>query len=247
MSRQQLARAWYITAKDIRTYYLKAPIISWALLLPLVFLLAFYLRAPGDIRAAAPGLIGLTVLFGATSVEAVVISFEKRIGAMERLVMAPVTVNALLIGKTLSGALFGLGTGTLVWLASTLVWGLPLAAGAPLPVILLGSIAFALLGTLISLLVREVFDAMTVSNLFRFPMMFLSGVFVPVTALAPVLQGVASLLPLTYTVDALRHLLLGGAGAFYPLWADILASVIFAAGLYLGALLLMQRRLEDLL
>jgi len=247
MNRAQLARAWYITAKDMRTYYLKAPLISWGILLPVVFLLAFYLRAPGDIAEAAPGLIGLTVLFGATSVEAVVISFEKRIGAMERLVMAPVTVNALLIGKTLSGALFGLGTGTLVWLASTLVWGLPLAAGIPLLIILLGSVAFALLGTLISLAVREVFDAMTVSNLFRFPMMFLSGVFVPVTALTPVLQVIASLLPLTYTVDALRHLLLGGAGAFYPLWVDVAASVVFAVVLYLWTLLLLQRRLEDLL
>jgi ABC-2 type transport system permease protein len=247
MSSAQLARAWYIAAKDIRTYYFKPPLISWGILLPVVFLLAFYLREPGDISTSAPGLIGLTVLFGATSVEAVVISFEKRVGAMERLVMAPVTVSALLIGKTLSGVLFGLATGTLVWLVSTLAWGLPLASGVPLLVILLGSTAFALLGTLISLAVREVFDAMTLSNLFRFPMMFLSGVFIPVTALPPVLQGIASVLPLTYTVDALRHLLLDGAGALYPLWADALASVLFAAGLYLGARLLMQRRLEDLL
>ncbi len=247
MTRAQLARAWYITAKDVRTYYLTPPVISWGILFPVVFLLAFYLRAPDDIRSAAPGLIGLTVLFGATSMQAVVIAFEKRIGAMERLVMAPVTVNALLVGKTLSGTLFGLATGTIVWLASIPVWGMPLAAGAPLLIILLGSATFALLGTLISLVMREVFDAMTLSNYIRFPMMFLSGVFVPVTALPLALQVIASLLPLTYTVDALRHLLLGGAGAFYPLWADVLATLVFAAGLYLGALALLQRRLEDLL
>jgi ABC-2 type transport system permease protein len=166
---------------------------------------------------------------------------------MERLLMAPISVSALLIGKTASGALFGLASGALVWLGSTLAWGLPLAAGMPLLVILLGSATFALLGVLISLLMREVFDAMTLSNFFRFPMMFLSGVFVPVAALAPALQVVASLLPLTYTVDALRHLLLGGAGALYPLWADLLASTAFAAALYLAALALMRRRLEDLL
>ncbi len=247
MSLSQLARAWHITAKDIRTYYLKPPLISWGMLLPAVFLLAFYLRAPGDIRSVAPGLIGLTVLFGATSVEAVVIAFEKRIGAMERLLMAPISVESLLIAKTASGALFGLVTGTLVWLISSLVWGLPLAWGAPLLVILLGSVTFALLGVLISLLMREVFDAMTLSNLFRFPMMFLSGVFVPVAALPAGLVAVASLLPLTYTVDALRHLLLAGAGAYYALWLDLAASAAFAVALYLAALALMRRRLEDLI
>ena len=109
--RAQLARAWHITAKDIRTYYLKPPLISWGMLLPVVLILAFYLRDPGDIRESVPGLVGMTVLFGATSVEAVAIAFEKRIGAMERLLMAPITPYALVIGKTASGTIFGLGTG----------------------------------------------------------------------------------------------------------------------------------------
>ncbi len=34
MSRAQIVRAWYITLKDIRTYYLKPPLISWGILLP---------------------------------------------------------------------------------------------------------------------------------------------------------------------------------------------------------------------
>ena len=34
----QLARAWYITVKDMRTYYLKPPVISWGILFPLVMI-----------------------------------------------------------------------------------------------------------------------------------------------------------------------------------------------------------------
>lgn len=247
MTRTQLLRAWYITLKDIRTYYLKPPLISWGILLPAVFILAFYLRAPGDIHTVAPGLIGLTVLFGATSVEAVVIAFEKRTGGLERLLMAPLAPEALLVAKAASGAIFGIVTGTVVWLLSTVAWGLPLAYGAPLLVIMLGSITFSLLGVLISLVMREVFDAMTVSNLLRFPMIFLSGVFVPIAGLALPLQVVASLLPLSYTVDALRHLLLGGSQTYYPLWLDLAVSTGFAIALYATALALLRRRLEDLL
>jgi ABC-2 type transport system permease protein len=142
---------------------------------------------------------------------------------------------------------FGLASGTLVWLASTLAWGLPLAYGLPLLVILLGSTTFSLMGVLISVVVREVFDAMTLSNFFRFPMVFLSGVFLPVGAMAAGLRVVSLLLPLTYTVDALRHSSLGGAGTYLSLGVDLLASALFAAALYLVSFALMSRRLEELI
>ena len=244
---KQLARAWHVTAKDMRTYYLKPPLISWGILFPSVMILAFYLRDPNDIRTVAPGLIGMTVLFGATSMEAVVIAFEKRIGAMERLLMAPISPPALVLGKAASGAVFGTVTGCLVWAVSSLVWGLRPAVAGVLLTISLGSMAFSLLGVLISLLMREVFDAMTLSNFVRFPMIFLCGVFVPLTSLLPALRPVAMLLPLTYTVDGLRHLLLGSAGTAFRLWIDLAASGAFTVVLFLAALRLMAYRLEDLI
>ena len=247
MSVDQLTRAWYITRKDMRTYYLKPPLISWGVLFPLVMILAFYLRDPGSVRTAAPGLIGMTVLFGATSMEAVVIAFEKRIGAMERLMMAPISPVALVVGKAASGALFALGSGVLVWLGSVLFWGLDLAPIGTLASIALGSITFSLMGMVISLLMREVFDAMTVSNFFRFPMIFLCGVFVPLTAMAVPLRVVAAILPLSYLVDALRHLLLGGQGALFPLLADLAMSGLYALALGWVALWLVNTRLEELL
>jgi len=246
MRRDQLARAWHIAAKDMRTYYLKPPLVSWGMLFPVVMILAFYLRSPGDIRALVPGLVALTVLFGATSVEAVVIAFEKRIGAMERLVMAPISHAALLIGKSASGALFGAATGALMWLLAGLVLGLPLAP-ATLVVIAIGSIAFSLMGVLVALVMREVFDAMAMSNVFRFPMIFLCGVFVPIATMAPALRAAAAVLPLSYTVDGLRHLVLGGGGSYFPLWLDLVASAAFAVLLYAACYRLMQRRLEELL
>jgi ABC-2 type transport system permease protein len=246
MNRSQLARAWQIAAKDMRTYYLKAPLVSWGMLFPAAMILAFYLRSPGDIRTLVPGLVALTVLFGATSVEAVVIAFEKRIGAMERLVMAPVSNAALLIGKSASGAVFGTATGALVWLVAGLALGLPLAPTALL-VIAIGSITFSLMGVLVALVMREVFDAMAMSNVFRLPMIFLCGVFVPIATMAPALRAAATALPLSYTVDGLRHLLLGGSGSYFPLWLDLAAVVAFAGLLYAGCYRLMQRRLEDLL
>jgi ABC-2 type transport system permease protein len=76
------------------------------------------------------------------------------------------------------------------------------------------------MGILISVGVREIFEAMTLSNFFRFPMVFLCGVFFPVTAMPAILQVIGFLLPLTYSVDALRHSLVVHGGLVHR-WLDL--------------------------
>jgi len=245
----QIKGAWFICRKDLKAYYLKPPLISWGLMFPAVMVLAFYLRNPGGISEVIPGLIGITLLFGATSMEAVVIAFEKRIGALERLAMAPLSPAAILLGKATSGALVALGLG----LVSTLVT-LPFAsdnafslanASAVLLTLSLGAVTFSLLGAFVSVAVREVFDAMALANYFRFPMIFLCGVFVPLAATPTALQWIAYLLPLTYVVDPLRQLLQSGHNASFPVALSWGLLALFCLALYLGAWRLLLRRLEE--
>ncbi len=244
--REQIVRAGYIALKDLRAYYLKPPLISWAIIFPGALILAFYLRSPEDIRQVIPGLVGVTLLFGATSMEAIVVAFEKRIGALERLALAPVTPAAIVLGKAASGVAFGLLTAFLVMGASVLALGLPLSSPfLALPTLVLAAIAFSLLGTFVSVAVREVFEAMTLANYFRFPMIFLCGVFSPLSAMPRALRLVAYGLPLTYAVDGLRFHLLAGEDAIMPLVGDWIALAIFALLLYLGAWRLLARRLEE--
>ncbi len=80
---EEIKKAYFIAKKDMGAYYLKPPLISWGLMLPIVFVLAFYFRNPTGIKEVVPGLIGLTLLFSCTSMAAIVITFEKRIGALE--------------------------------------------------------------------------------------------------------------------------------------------------------------------
>jgi ABC-2 type transport system permease protein len=200
----------YIVLKDLRAYYFKAPNISWGILFPVAFMLAFAIRNPGDLRSLVPGLVALTILFGTSSMEAIVIVLERRIGSLERLFLAPVRLSAVLAGKLLGGMIFGL-TVTLVVLlvaltvfgASRINWFLLVLA------LLLSASAFSALGALVSVAVREVFEAQTLANVVRFPMMFLGGVFVPVDSLPTGLQIVARLLPLTYAVEVIRIALTG--------------------------------------
>ena len=80
----QITRALSISRKDIESYYGKPPLITWGLLFPAVLILAVYLKDPHGYLTVAPGIIGMTLLFGNTSMAAIVVTFEKRSGTLPR-------------------------------------------------------------------------------------------------------------------------------------------------------------------
>jgi ABC-2 type transport system permease protein len=112
-----------------------------------------------------------------------------------------------------------------------------------LPAALLSAAAFSALGVLVSVAVKEVFEAQTLANALRFPMMFLGGVFVPVDALSPVLTVVARLLPLTYSVEALT-IALGGAGSWGLAVLDLGVLAAFTLVFFMIATRILDRRMR---
>ncbi|MFZ5809813.1 MAG: ABC transporter permease [Chloroflexota bacterium] len=234
----------YIALKDLKAYYFKAPNISWGILFPFAFILAFAIRNPGDLRALVPGLLALTVLFGTSSMEAIVIVFERRIGSLERLFLAPLRLPALLGGKLLGGMAFGLTVTLVVLVISLAVFG---AGGTNwlllVLALLLSATAFSAMGAFVSVAVKEVFEAQTLANFIRFPMMFLGGVFVPLDAMPSWLQILARFLPLTYSVEALRAALSGRVWG--DAWLDLGALAGFSVVLFWLAVRTLAQRMEQ--
>jgi len=243
MLADDLRGVFYITLKDLRAYYLKPPNISWGILFPGAFILAFAVRGTGDLSALVPGLLALTVLFGTSSMEAIVIVFERRTGALERLLLAPLRLPAVLAGKLLGGVVFGLTVTMAMLLVTTLVFGTGGINWLLLGLALCASaLAFSAMGAFVSVAVREVFEAQTLANFIRFPMMFLGGVFVPLEALPGGLQIVARGLPLTYSVEALRAAY--GYGPLTLVLLDLGVLLAFAVVLFVLAVNILARRLE---
>jgi len=234
---------FYIALKDMKAYYFKPPNISWGILFPLAFVLAFAIRNPVDVRSLIPGLLALTILFSTSSMEATVIVFERRIGSLERLLLAPLRLPALLAGKLLGGMTFGLTVTLVVLVVSLAIFG---TAGTNwlmlFLALLLSATAFSGLGAFVSVAVREVFEAQTLANFIRFPMMFLSGVFVPLASMPAWLQVIARLLPLTYSVEALRVALSGGSWAIAAI--DLGALAAFSLIFFILAVTTLARHIE---
>ena len=204
MWRDNLRCIYYIALKDMRTYYLKPPSVSWGVVFPVAWILAFYLRNPRSFEELVPGLIAMTILFSTTAAEAVVINFELRLSSLERLLLAPVSLPAVLLGKVLGGAIFGFMMTTVMTIGSVLIIGLHPNLLYLVLIIIPSLLVFSSLGALLCVLVKEVFEAQTLLNLPRFLMIFLSGVVYPVSKMPMVLQYLAYVMPLTYTTRGLR-------------------------------------------
>ncbi len=204
-------KAWIafynILMKDMRSYYLKPPNISWGLIFPVAWTLMFFLRSPVavEVRDLLPGVMALSILFGTTSMLAVTITFERKSRSFERLLLAPISLNLLMLAKTSGAIIFGVVNAFIPVIFASFMTEL---SGINW-LMVLGSVFFiavtsTFLGLFIAVSVSQVFEAQTFSNFFRFPMIFLCGLFIPLSDLPVFLQPVSYALPLTYGADILK-------------------------------------------
>ena len=201
-------RAIYIAEKDAKIYFFKAPNLTFGLLLPVVLYLAFSIGRTVEPAQAIPGLVAMAAFFGAGAIQAVSLPLERRTGTFKMLLTAPTSFFTIILGKTLAGFFFG----TVLSLAYTAIM-LPFSPLPNLPLFFLGilfsSLMFSAFGLFLSAPFRDIPDAMPPATVIRIAMVFICGVFIPMEAMPMSLQTVAYLLPLTYSVDALRQAMSG--------------------------------------
>jgi len=201
---------WNILLKDMRNYYLKPPNVSWGIIFPVAWTLMVFIKSSGalDVLGLLPGVMCLSVLFGTTSMLAVTITFERRSRSFERLLIAPIDLNLLMLAKTTGAIVFGIFNGFVPVVFAFFMTDLsgvnwPLVFGS----VFLIAVTSTFLGLFIAVSVSEVFEAQTFSNFFRFPMIFLCGLFFPIQALPVFLQPLSYAMPLTYGADILKTLI----------------------------------------
>ncbi|MBX6765122.1 MAG: ABC transporter permease [Rubrobacteraceae bacterium] len=91
----------------------------------------------------------------------------------------------------------------------------------------LGALAFLAIGFFVAGVSRKVESANTLGNLITFPMLFLAGIFFPITQAPEWLQTVARILPLYYLADGLRRAMVYGTSLAH-LWTDAAALLATA-------------------
>ncbi|MGZ4869849.1 MAG: ABC transporter permease, partial [Halobacteriota archaeon] len=224
---RELVAAWAIAKKDVLIYYLRPGPLVGGVLFPLFMFLAFTAGKLATPVALVPGLIGITTLFSASSIEPVSIPIERRTNTFDRLLAAPISLNALVLGESLSGLLYSVLIALVVLVGALVVLMTPIANIILIVLgILLSSLCFATMGTLFAAYPTESpGDIISMVNVVRFPLIFISGVFIPIATLPSVGQTIAYISPLTYANDLIQGGY-NGTMEFHPI-VDVAMLIVF--------------------
>ncbi len=217
----EMMQAWVIAVKDVRVYYLTPPMIMFGLLLPFFLFFSFSVKRNIGADVGLARLLALTTFFTASSAGPVIIPMERRTGTYDRLLAAPMSLMTLLLGKSLVGAFFAVMVSVVPLSIGVIFLGVSVADVGLLVVgILFSSLAFSALGLVFaSIPARSVGSIMMPSTLIRWPLLFISGIFIPLSDMASWARPFAFLSPLTYAQDLFNQAVLGRG--FLPYWLDI--------------------------
>ncbi len=162
---------------------------------------------PQVFESIAPMMLGifpLTLMFIITSIATL---RERTIGTLDRLMTMPISKLDFIFGYAIAFAVLALAQAVI---ASLVVLGLlgVTVLGGTLPVIISAVVA-ALLGTALGLFMSAFatseFQAVQFMPAFIFPQLLVCGLFVARDHMATALQWFANVMPLTYSVEAMKQ------------------------------------------
>jgi len=234
-----LKEVYYVSWSDLKfmRHHYKNLFIS-SIMSPLLYLIAFGYGLGQDLEVGGvpyiafiiPGIAALSSLnssFASTSARLNVQRLYYR--CFDVLMMCPVSIGSIVLGKAVVGVLRGL-------ISSSILFGIGLVIApdlmlTPLYVIsiFMSCLAFSLLGVTAALLAKSHQSMATFSSLVILPMTFLCGTFFSLSNMPEYIQYVLYALPLTHSSEAVRAAALGWD---FP-WVSLVVLVAFAVAFFI--------------
>lgn len=216
------------------------------------------LAAPVDVRVRplynpalrnalfmVPGIIGALLSNMLIITTALAITREREAGTLEQLIVTPLNRTEIMLGKIGPYMLVGFIQLTLVLIAGSLLFDMPIRGSIPL--IYLVSFVFIVanlgLGLFFSTVARTQAAAIQTSFFMLLPNILLSGFMFPREAMPAFAKALGLLLPLTYYLQVLRGIVLKGVG-LAEVWPQTLALVGFAVLFFLFSVRRFQKQLD---
>ena len=175
----------------------------------------------------APALLAVVMGMPGT-LTAMMLAREKEHGTLEQLITTPIGRTELLVGKLVPYLLSGL-VSVLFCAAIIVYWFRVPFRGSLLTFMFLSAdflVATLSIGLLMSVFLKTQQAAQLLSPLvFTLPAFFLSGIFIPISSMNPLMQTVAYVLPSTHYVVIARQTFLKGWG-LAQLWPHAVALLV---------------------
>ena len=162
-------------------------------------------------------------------------------GTLETMLMSPTPISFLIVGSAAWNYAFTTFR-VLVYLALGLALGMDLSQANWFPalvVLLLSIVSFAAIGIIAAGIIMVIKRGDPVTSLVSSVSALFGGIYYPIELLPDWLRPISTILPITYSLSAMRKTLLTGAG-FDQIWGDLIILVAFCAILFPLALWIFQ-------
>jgi len=191
-----------------------------------------------------PGIIALILLIITLFLTSMGIVREKEIGTLEQLMVTPIRSYQLVIGKIIPFSILGMLEIMISMGFVYLIFGIGVKGS--LLLLLFESSIFIIstlgLGIFISTISDTQQQALFVAWFFMIFAILLSGFFIPIANMPPVIQHITRLNPLRYYIVILREIYLKGT-TFKDLIPETLAMVTFSTCLFFAAVMRFRKKL----
>jgi ABC transporter DrrB family efflux protein len=227
-------------AKRNLLVWLRVPAyLVFTVIQPVMFVLLFRyvfggaIQVPGGryVDFLMPGIIGQTAAF-ASFATAIALAQELKKGVIDRLRSMPMARSAVLTGR--------LGADTVRMLVTILIivavgyavgFRFSNGAGPAVAMVVLATVfglAICTIAAFTGLAIGDEESVQAFGLIWLFPVTFVSSAFVPIQSMPGWLQAFANNQPVTYVINTMRALALGG-----PIAADLWKSIAWLAGIFI--------------
>jgi len=171
----------------------------------------------------AMGMVAFVTVF-TTAFVGISVVFDRRLGFMNKVLSTPVSRSVIITSKVISASVRSVFQAAIVTVIAYLL-GLQLGANFTVfsvfgvfAIVFLIGFGLSSMFTAITLRTSRMETPQAIFNLVTLPLMFASSAYFPINKMPDWLQAIANVNPISYTIDAVRRLMIFGDGyALLPL------------------------------
>ncbi|NLH21410.1 MAG: ABC transporter permease [Methanothrix sp.] len=196
--------------------------------------------------SVGPAVVGLVVFFFTFILAAISFLRERTQGTLEKFMVSPMNNLEMVSGYLVGFSLFAFVQSATTLLVVVFLFGVPMQGNpliAFLTILLIGVVA-TVLGAFFSNFAKTEFQVVQFIPLVILPQVVLTGVWWPLESIPEFIRPISYLLPLTYSNDALRMLMLKGASIVDILYPDLVALGLFFLLVFAATINMIKRKVD---
>lgn len=196
--------------------------------------------------SGGPAILGLVVFFFTFILAAISFLRERTQGTLEKFMVSPMNNLEMVTGYLVGFSLFAFVQSVTTLLVVVFLFGVPMQ-GNPLialMTILLVGIVATVLGAFFSSFAKTEFQVVQFIPMVILPQVVLTGVWWPLESVPDFIRPISYLMPLTYSNDALRMVMLKDASIFDILYPDLVALGLFFLLVFAATVNMVKRKVD---